>query len=140
MLRAKITLSKGHYKKAAAHFNDAVKASPLNRGAWIEYMHYALSHNKKLILGIFQSAMEHDPDMFSEDYLLYLLGTQELDLFSDSNYLIYYEKFADFFICQLWKTAGSLKMNPGKVLNIYVKPLKLKNLVWTRGYTMYLLI
>ena len=98
LLRAKITLSKGHKEKAAAYFNDAVRVSPLHRAAWIEYMHYALNHNKKLIPGIFQSAMEHDHDMFRDDYFLYLIGTHELDLFSDANYLLYYDKFAEFFI------------------------------------------
>ena len=98
LLRAKIALSRGHKEKAASFFNDAVRASPLNRGAWIEYMHYALQHNKNLIPGIFQSAMEKDPDMFQEDYSLYLVGPQELDLFSDSNYVHYYDKFAEFFI------------------------------------------
>ncbi|MDR0496371.1 MAG: SEC-C domain-containing protein [Treponema sp.] len=42
--------------------------------------------------------MEKNPDMFRDDYILYLEGIKNLDLFTGENYLQYYEKFAEYFI------------------------------------------
>ena len=98
LLRAKIAINREQKAKATACFNKAVKVSPLNRRAWIEYMRYALEKNTELVPGIFQSAMKKDPDMFRDDYILYLAGTNDIDLFSETNYVQYYEKFAEFFV------------------------------------------
>jgi len=99
LLRAKIAVSQRHKEKAIGYFNGAVNAAPGNVRAWTEYMLYALNNNvTERIPGIFQRAMEQDPDMFRDEYTLYLVGVYNQDLFSDEQYLQYYDKFAEFYI------------------------------------------
>jgi curved DNA-binding protein CbpA len=98
LLRAKIAASPGHKEKAIGYFNNAVGASPLNRKAWIAYMNYALNKARNLIPGIFQRAMEQDINMFRDEYILYIVGIHNKDLFSGENNLQYYDKFTEFFV------------------------------------------
>jgi tetratricopeptide (TPR) repeat protein len=107
LLRAKIAVSKGHTEKAVVYFNETVKLDPQNPRAWIEYMKYTIHHSSSRTLNVFTRAMELDKDMFRDDYMLYLIGATnidiekinvEQDLFFDSNWVQYYDKFADFFI------------------------------------------
>ena len=97
LLRGKIAASRGHVSKADDYFNTAVGIEPLKAEAWIEYLHFALREYQWLIRDIMKRAMEKDPDMFREEYFLYLLAAQELLLYYDNNDLQYYDKFADFF-------------------------------------------
>ena len=98
LLRAKIAAIMGHTEKAGTYFNDAVNASPLNAKIWSAYLRYALAGYDYLVPGIFERAMEQDIDMFRDDYLFYLLGAYQTDLFSNKNSLKYYDKFAEFFL------------------------------------------
>jgi hypothetical protein len=47
---------------------------------------------------VFYRAMEHDINMFRDDYVFYLLGAHETTLFNEEIKLQYYDKFADFFV------------------------------------------
>jgi len=99
LLRAKIAASQMRKVKAIGYFNDAVNAAPGNARAWTEYMLYALNNKyTERIPGIFQRAMEQNPDMFRNEYFLYLVGADNQDLFSNDQYLQYYDKFAEFYI------------------------------------------
>ena len=98
LLRANIAASQGHKEKAIGYFNDAVGASPLNPKAWIAYMKYALSNFRMGIPGIFQRAMEQDINMFRSEYIFYIVGAYNNDLFSDKDSVQYYDKFAEFFV------------------------------------------
>ena len=99
LLRANIAASQGFKAKAIGYFNDAVNAAPQNARAWTDYMLYALNNKfNERIPGIFQRAMELDQDMFRGEYTLYLVGVHNWDLFTDENYLPYYDKFAEFYI------------------------------------------
>jgi curved DNA-binding protein CbpA len=98
LLRAKIACSMRHTDKANGYYNDAVNADPLNPKAWIGYMQFALHDYRWLISNVFCRAMEQDKNMFRNEYILYLVGAHETNLFNGENYLEYYDKFADFFI------------------------------------------
>jgi tetratricopeptide (TPR) repeat protein len=97
-LLAKIAVSMGHTEKAGIYFNDAVNAAPLNAGIWIDYMHYAIKYTRGQVPGIFKRAMEQNIDMFRDDYILYLTGLYKNELFSNEDYLQYYDKFAEYFV------------------------------------------
>ena len=103
LLCARIASSRGHIVKAGDYLNGAVKAAPLNPKAWIEYMHFALHYDEstRRVSNIFERAMELSPDMFLDDYFLYLAGTykeSEPDLFTAKEPLKYFYKFAECFI------------------------------------------
>jgi len=107
VLRAKIAASQGYRKKAGSYFSAAVDADPLKAKAWIEYMRFALKHYKWRVSEVFHRAMEQDPDMFRDEYILYLLGENDLielrnlgffDGNDDKKNLQYYDKFAEFFV------------------------------------------
>ena len=98
LLRARIAESMRHIDKANNYYNDAVNADPLNPRAWTEYMHYALRDADWQISNIFYRAMEQDINMFRDDYILYLVGTHESNLFNSEKYFEYYDKFAEFYI------------------------------------------
>ena len=104
LLRAEIAESRGHWKKAGDYYNDAVKAAPLNQKAWIKYLHHVMQYDEALLVYVFDRAMAVSPDMFRDEYYLYLLGASnkrfsfEQRLFSDKKSLEYFDKFAEFFI------------------------------------------
>ncbi|MDR2924080.1 MAG: DnaJ domain-containing protein [Treponema sp.] len=98
LLRAKIAESRKHVDKANDYYNDAVNADPLNSKAWIAYMRYSLHDARWQISDIFRRAMEQDINMFRDEYLFYIVGTYNEDLFSDKNDLQYYDKFAEYFV------------------------------------------
>jgi len=98
LLRARIAASMKHTDKAGRYYNDAVNADPSNPKLWIAYMHFALSAFRREIPNIFYRAMEQDINMFRDDYILYLVGTHNNNLFNSEDYLKYYDKFAEFFI------------------------------------------
>jgi curved DNA-binding protein CbpA len=98
LLRARIAESMRHIDKANDYYNDAVNADPSNPRAWIEYMHYALRDARWQVSNIFYRAMELDINMFRDDYILYLVGTHENNLFNNEKYPEYYDKFAEFYI------------------------------------------
>jgi curved DNA-binding protein CbpA len=98
LLRARIAESMRHIDKANDYYNDAVNADPSNPRAWTEYMHYALKNARWQVSNIFYRAMELDINMFRDDYILYLVGTHENNLFNSEKYTEYYDKFAEFYI------------------------------------------
>ena len=98
LLRAKIAESMKRIDKANGYFNDAVNADPLNPKAWIEYMRYALRNVHSQVPNIFYRAMTQNIDMFRDEYILYIVGAHETNLFSSEEYLKFYDKFAEFFV------------------------------------------
>jgi len=104
LLRARISESLDHLKKAGDCFKAAVKADPLNRKAWTEYMHYTMKHESERIKDVFEHAMEVSEDLFLDDYYIYLAGAIELNFSQDGNLfatekpLKYCDKFAELFI------------------------------------------
>jgi curved DNA-binding protein CbpA len=98
LLRAKIAESMRHVDKANDYYNDAVNADPLNPKAWLAYMRYALHDAKWEVSNIFYRAMEQDINMFRDDYIFYIVGAHENNLFNSDDYIKYYDKFAEFFI------------------------------------------
>ena len=98
LLRARIAESMRHIDKANGYYNDAVNADPSNPRAWTGYMHYALRDARWEIPNIFYRAMEQDINMFRGDYILYLVGTHENNLFNSEKYPEYYDKFAEFYL------------------------------------------
>jgi len=98
LLRAKIAESMRHIDKANNYYNDAVNADPLNPKAWIAYMQYALSNAHWQISDIFYRAMEQDINMFRDEYIMYIVGAHETNLFNSEKYPEYYDKFAEFYI------------------------------------------
>jgi len=98
LLRAKIAVSRGHTTKANEYFDAAVKADPLKAKAWIEYMNFALEHYTWLVSDLIKHAMEWDPDMFRDDYVIYLLGVRNLRRIDAKSNLLCYEKFVEFFV------------------------------------------
>ena len=98
LLRAKIAASQGHTTKAGNYYDDAAYAAPQNPIVWIEYMHYAMNHARWEIASIFHRAMEQDPEMFRNEYFLYLVGAHDLNLFNNELKMQYYYKFAEFFL------------------------------------------
>jgi len=103
VLRAKIAASQGHTTKADNFFNEAVGIDPLKAKPWTEYARFALEHQIWLVPDIFDRAMKHDPDIFRDDYYIYLAGAHDLSfgplgLFPDENHVHYYDKFAESFV------------------------------------------
>jgi len=98
LLRAKIAESMKHIDKANDYYNDAVNVDPLNPRAWVAYMHYGLNKARWLVSNIFYRAMEQDKNMFRDEYVFYLVGAHETNLFNGEDYLEYYDKFAEFYI------------------------------------------
>jgi len=98
LLRAKIASSMKHIDKANDYFTDAVNVEPLNPKAWIAYMNYALSNAKWQVSNIFYRAMEQDINMFRDEYIMYIVGAHDTNLFNSEDSLKYYEKFAEFYI------------------------------------------
>jgi hypothetical protein len=102
LLRAKIAASMGHVDKADGYFDTAVNTAPLNPKAWIEYMRYSLADAPWRVSKVFSRAMEHDPDMFRDEYIHYLLGVHDTDLFDNQDQgqdqLQYYDKFAEYYV------------------------------------------
>jgi curved DNA-binding protein CbpA len=98
LLRAKIAASMGHIEKADGYFDTAVNTAPLNPKAWIEYMRYSLANAPWRVSKVFSRAMEQDPDMFRDEYIHYLVGVHDTDLFDNENQLQYYDKFAEYYI------------------------------------------
>jgi curved DNA-binding protein CbpA len=98
LLRARIANSRGHREKAGVYLKEAVRVSPRNRRAWTELIEHSLKNDTANITGVFQSAMEQDEDMFCDDYVKYLVGVKEANLFTKEKYLLYYDKFAEFYI------------------------------------------
>ena len=103
LLRAKIAVSGDQIKKAGNFLNKAVAAAPHNSRAWIRYMNHAMEYDQKRISDIFERAMAISPDLFLDEYRLYLVGACELTLsppkklFPSENPLKYYEKFTELF-------------------------------------------
>jgi len=98
LLRAKIAKSRGYADKAGGCYIAAVKADPSNPRAWGGYMRYALKNTPNEVPNIFYSAMERDINMFRDDYILYIVGTHNNNLFNSGDNCKYYDKFAEFFI------------------------------------------
>jgi curved DNA-binding protein CbpA len=98
LLRAKIAVSMGKREKAGSYLDAAVNATPQKARAWIEYMFYALKHASSRVPIVFQRAMEWDPDMFRNEYIFYLVGVHNTNLFTSENCLQYYDKFAEFYV------------------------------------------
>jgi hypothetical protein len=98
LLRAQIAWSMRHVDKADTYFDGAVNAAPLNPKAWVEYMRYSLADAPWQVSKTFYRAMEHDINMFRDDYIFYLIGAHETTLFNEENKLQYYDKFAEFFV------------------------------------------
>jgi uncharacterized protein YecA (UPF0149 family) len=96
LLRAKIAASMRHVDKADGYFDSAVSAAPLNPKAWSGYMRYSIEDAPWQVSKVFFRAMEQDINMFRDEYVLYLEGARNLDLFK--NQLQYYDKFAEFYI------------------------------------------
>jgi len=117
LLRARIAASQGHWTKAEGFFNGAVSIDPLKPKPWIEFMHYAIRDRKWLIATISRRALGHDPDIFRDEYYLYLAGVLDLnfdglDLFStEDETVLCLDKFAEFFISD---------KNPDKVIFPYL--------------------
>jgi len=98
LLRAKIAESRKHVDKAGGYYNDAVSADPSNPRAWNVYIHYALRHARQNVANIFYRAMEQDINMFRDNYILYIVGAHNNNLFNSEDSLKYYDKFAEFYI------------------------------------------
>ncbi|WP_461256899.1 J domain-containing protein, partial [Treponema sp. R80B11-R83G3] len=98
LLRARIASSMKHIDKANEYYTDAVKIDPLNPKAWIAYMNYALKNAKEQVANIFYRAMEQDINMFRDEYIMYIVGAHDNNLFNTENCLEYYDKFAEFYI------------------------------------------
>jgi len=98
LLRAKIAKSRRYVDKAGGYYIDAVKADPSNPRAWSEYMRYAIKNAPHDVPNIFYRAMEQDINMFREDYILYIVGANNKNLFNIEYNLKYYDKFAEFYI------------------------------------------
>jgi curved DNA-binding protein CbpA len=98
LLRAQIAHSMRHVDKADTYFDGAVNAAPLNPKAWIEYLRYSMRDAPWQVSKVFYRAMQQNPDMFRDEYLLYLVGAHDTTLFDNENQLQYYDKFAEFFI------------------------------------------
>jgi curved DNA-binding protein CbpA len=98
LLRARIVASMRRIDKANKYFTDAVNVDPLNPKIWVAYMRFGLTEGRYRVSNIFYRAMEQDKNMFRDEYILYLLGACESNLFNSDNYLEYYDKFAEFYI------------------------------------------
>jgi len=104
VLRAKIAASQGHRTKAEGFFNKAVSIDPLKPKPWIEFMHYTMADRNWLTSAVLERALGHDPDMFRDEYYLYLAGALDfsfgdLDLFSTEEEVSFcFDKFAEFFL------------------------------------------
>jgi len=98
LLRADIAESMRHMDKAVGYFNEAVNADPSNPRAWTVYLRYALRNAHSQVHNIFYRAMEQNIDMFRDEYVLYLVGAHDTNLFNNENYLKYYDKFAEYYI------------------------------------------
>jgi curved DNA-binding protein CbpA len=121
LLRAKIAATMKHIDKANKYFTDAVNVDPLNPKAWVAYMRFGLTDAHYQVSNIFYRAMEQDKNMFRDEYIMYLVGAHETNLFNGENYLEYYDKFAEFFIND--KNLNEEKYS--EVMNLM--PLVLKN-------------
>jgi len=109
VLRGEIAASRGHTTKADDYFKAALDIDPRRTKSWIAYMRFSLNHYTWQAPEILRRAMEHDPDMFRDDYVLYLAGEspfvalRDLGLYDGDNkeceeFLPFLDKFAEFFI------------------------------------------
>ena len=98
LLRARIAATMRQKGKANKYFTDAVNLDPLNPKTWVEYMRFGLTDAHYQVPNIFYRAMERDKNMFRDNYIMYLVGAHETNLFNDDIYLEYFDKFAEFYI------------------------------------------
>jgi len=98
LLRAKIAATMRHIDKANKYFTDAINVDPLNPKTWVAYMRFGLADAYYHVSNIFYRAMEQDKNMFRDNYIMYLVGAHETNLFNDDIDLEYFDKFADFYI------------------------------------------
>jgi len=108
VLRGEIAASRGHTTKADEYFTAAVDIDPRRAKSWIAYMRFSSEHYTWRTFDILCRAMEHDPDMFRDDYVLYLsaespfAALRDFGLYNDAKereeFLPFLDKFAEFFI------------------------------------------
>ena len=74
ILRAKIAAGRGHTNKAGEHFRTAIAANPGNPSLWAAYFRLAIEHHSldKRPMLIFEEAIKICPDLFKDDYPIYL--------------------------------------------------------------------
>jgi preprotein translocase subunit SecA len=98
LLRAKIAASMRRIDKANEYFTNAVNIDPLNQDVWVAYLRFGLNYAHSKVPNIFYRAMEQDINMFRDEYVLYLVGAQSINLFNSEKQLQYLDKFAEFYI------------------------------------------
>ena len=103
VLKGKIAVSKNHRHKAGEFFEKAVELDKKNPYIWTEYLAATISTDHGIIGSksayiVLKTATKISKDMFKDNYLLYLNGSDELARYCyDPRRLPYYELFAKYF-------------------------------------------
>jgi len=131
LLRGNISVSRGHTNKAREYFEAAVACDPNNPKVWVEYARYARDYRDWQTDSVCEKAMNINPDMFRDEYLIYLYPVCDrsnsiFHMLSETAQMtdfetLCFEKFTEFFLAD---------RNPSEI--IYSSALNSITYIWKR--------